>query len=271
MQLSSHTGKAVRLARILSPATGRALVIPMDHGMTDGPVPGLRNMPQAVLEAAEGGADAVILHKGWIAPCWRQLGGKALIMHLSASSRLSATPNSKVLVASVEEAVRLGADGVSIHINIGDAAEGAMLADAGRVADASSRWGMPLLMMIYARGPQIAAPYSAETIDHCVRIGAELGADMVKVPYCGDSHAFRDIVRACPVPLFVAGGEKRDSLREVLEMAHGCLQAGAAGLSMGRNIFQHPNPRGLTAVLAAMVHENCSPEDALNMMNEAAA
>lgn len=267
-----HIGKAVRMERLCNRATGRSIIMPMDHGVTVGPLPGLTNVAEAVSEAAEGGVNAVLMHKGLVR-CGHRKSGRdvGLIMHLSAGSCLSPSPNSKVLVATVEEAVRCGADGVSVHVNMGDAAEGAMLADLGRVAREADDWGMPLLAMVYARGARIGNPFSPELVAHCARLAGELGADMVKVPYTGDKETFRQVTEGSCIPVLIAGGEKVESAEEVLRMAYDSLAAGGFGLSVGRNLFQHSHPRRLARALAGIVHEGWNVEVALDSLEQAGA
>ena len=166
----------------------------------------------------------------------------------------------------MEEALRLDADAVSIHVNIGDDNERQMLEDAGRIADDCDRWGMPLLMMLYARGPHIKDSFAPEMVAHCARVGAELGADLVKVSYTGRADTFAHVVRSCGVPVLIAGGERMDSTADILQMVHDALSAGAAGLSIGRNVFQHPQRRDLVAALRAMVHNNLGVDEALNLL-----
>ncbi|MEG2140614.1 MAG: fructose-bisphosphate aldolase, partial [Bilophila sp.] len=158
-----HIGKKIRLQRIFNRETERAIIVPMDHGLTVGPLEGIIDMRETVTELANAGVDAVLMHKG-LARCGLRTSGKdvGLIVHLSASTSLSAFPNSKTLVATVEEAIRLGADAVSVHVNLGDDNEREMLADCGRVAESADAWGMPLLAMVYARGPKITNGYDPE-------------------------------------------------------------------------------------------------------------
>lgn len=263
-----EVGSLRRFNRIINPRTGRAIIVPMDHGVSDGVPRGLRNMAQAITDMSVGGADAVLLHKGLIHKArYEDHLHLGFIMHISASTSLSSRPNKKMLVGDVEEAVRLGADAISIHINLGDEYESDMMADAGRVAKECSLWGMPLMMMVYARGHDVDS-YSPKNIAHCARVGAELGADIVKVPYTGDVESFADVVEDCGVPVLIAGGPKLDSTRKLLEMVHGSLQAGGAGLSVGRNVFEHHNRVALVKALRAMVHEDASVETALEMMGE---
>ena len=263
-----EVGAQRRFNRIINPQSGRAIIVPMDHGVSDGAPRGLRNMAKAISDMSEGGADAVLLHKGLIHKArYEDHLHLGFIMHISASTSLSSRPNKKMLVGDVEEAVRLGADAVSIHINLGDEYESMMMADAGRIAKECSLWGMPLLMMVYARGHDVDS-YSPKNIAHCARVGAELGADIVKVPYTGDPETFADVVDDCGVPVLIAGGPKLDSTRKLLEMVYGSLQAGGAGLSVGRNVFEHENRVMLMKALNAMVHGSASIEDALHIMGE---
>ncbi|MCX6357397.1 MAG: 2-amino-3,7-dideoxy-D-threo-hept-6-ulosonate synthase [Candidatus Aureabacteria bacterium] len=249
-------GKAIRLERIINRQSRKTVIVPMDHGMTMGPIPGLCDIKATVGEVVEGGANAIILHKG-IVEAGHRGGGKdiGLIIHLSASTSLSPTPNTKVLVCTVEEAVLLGADAVSVHINLGDPGDSAMLRDAGAVAKVCREWGMPMLAMMYTRGEKIKNQFGVKYVAHAARVGAELGADIVKVNYTGTPDTFRSVVEGCPVPVVIAGGEKMETDRDILTMVQGALKAGAAGVSIGRNAFQHKNPIRIVQTICKMTHE----------------
>ena len=265
-----EVGALRRFNHIINPKTGRAIIVPMDHGMTIGAPDGLVDIRKAVDDMNEGGANAVLMHKGLIraSGCADANADLGLIMHITASTALSPNGNTKVLSGTVEEAIRLGADAVSIHLNLGDPNEKEMLYTAGVIADHCNRWGMPLLMMLYGRGGLIRDSFAVDIVAHCARVGAELGADIVKVPYTGDPESFADVVEDCGVPVLIAGGPKLDSTRKLLEMVHGSLQAGGSGLSVGRNVFEHPRRVELLHGLRAMVHEGASVEEALEIMGE---
>jgi class I fructose-bisphosphate aldolase len=259
-----HLGKAIRLERIIDRNTRRTIIVPMDHGTTVGPLPGIVDMREAVAKVVEGGANAVLMHKGVPRCCHRMRGRDVgLIVHLSASTSLSPLPNVKTLVCTVEEAIRMGADAVSVHVNLGDEREARMLEDLGQVTAAAQGWGMPVLAMIYARGPKVANEYDPDIVAHCARVGVELGADVVKVPYTGDPDSFARVTAACCVPVVIAGGPKLDSTRDFLVMVRDSIRAGGAGLSVGRNIFQHPRPDVLTRALARVVHEDMGVDEAM--------
>jgi len=261
-------GKAVRLERIIDRNTKNTIIVPMDHGVSSGPIEGIVDIRSAVYDVAEGGANAVVLHKGMVKAGHRGRGKDiGLIVHLSASTDLSPTKNDKVLVCTVEEAIKLGADGVSVHVNIGADMEREMLKDLGYVAKVCEEWGMPLLAMVYGRGKDINQ-YDPKVIAHCARIGAELGADIVKVPYSGEPESFRLAVEGSPVPVVIAGGPKMKTEREVLEMVKGAMQAGARGLSVGRNVFQAKDRVKMVKALVHIVHKGGSVEEAIKILQE---
>jgi predicted phospho-2-dehydro-3-deoxyheptonate aldolase len=261
-------GKEIRLERIIRRESGKTVIVPMDHGVSAGPILGITNMKEAMSQVAQGGANAVVVHKGVVASGHRKSGpDMGLIVHLSASTSLSPEPNAKTLVCTVEQAVKLGADGVSVHVNIGNGREGQMLADLGHVAEKAFEWGIPLLAMIYPRGEKIGDEYDPKAVKHAARLGAELGADVVKVSYTGSPDTFREVVEGCHVPVIIAGGPRMDSDRAILEMVKGAMEAGAAGTSIGRNVFQHQNPIGIVRALSMIVHEKATVEQALESMN----
>lgn len=260
-------GKAVRLERIMNRNNGRTIIVPLDHGVTVGPIYGLVDLRETVNQVAEGGANAMLMHKG-IPRCSHRRHGRdiGLIIHLSASTSLSPHPNAKTLVGSVTDAIKLGADAVSVHINLGDETESRMLADLGAICSEANEWGMPVLAMMYARGPKIENEYDPDVVAHCARVGVELGADIVKVNYTGDRKSFARVVEGCCVPVVIAGGPKLDSELDLVRMVHDSVQAGGAGLSVGRNIFQHPNPAKIVAALHKVVHEDWDIDAAMELL-----
>lgn len=260
-------GKQIRMKRIINRNTQKTIIVPLDHGISIGPIDGVRNLKAMIQEIADGGASAIVEHKGLVEEGLRNRGPDiGLIIHLSASTSLSPNPNAKTIVCSVEEALRMGADAVSIHVNLGNGDEKRMLEDFGRVSYDARNWGMPLLAMMYTRGEKIRNEFDPEAIKHAARVGAELGADIVKVPYTGSVESFRKVVEGCFQPVVIAGGPKMDSDRELLEMVKGADEAGAAGLSIGRNVFQHQRPKALLRAFVSIVHEGASVEEAIKIL-----
>lgn len=259
-------GKQIRLERIMNRNTRKTVIVPLDHGVTVGPIPGLINMEDTVNKIAEGGANAVVMHNGMVTKGHRRQGRDiGLIVHLSGSTSLSPDPNRKVIVCDVQQAIRLGADAVSIHVNIGANTEDEMLRDFGKINRDCMEWGYPLLAMVYPRGPKVKDERDVEMVKIAARVGAELGADIVKVPYTGDSDSFAKVVEGSPIPVVIAGGSKMTD-KQTLEMIEGAMKAGAAGLSMGRNAFQHENPTKLVRAACAIVHEGISAKEAIKML-----
>ncbi len=261
-------GKGIRIERILDRNTGKTVIVPMDHGVTVGPIVGLINMGDTVDRVAEGGANAVVGHLGLPLHGHRKYGKDiGLILHLSASTSLSPDPNNKVLVNTVQNALKMGADGVSVHINIGAENEADMLRDLGRTAVECMEWGMPLLAMMYPRGPKIRDDKDLEGVKLAARVAAELGADIAKVPYTGSADTFAEVVEGCPIPVVIAGGSKVSD-KQTLEMIKGAMDAGAAGISMGRNVFQHEHPELLVKAASAIVHDGATVEEAMEVISE---
>ncbi len=260
-------GKAIRLERIMDRNDGRTIIVPMDHGVTVGPIYGLVDLRDTVNQIVEGGANAMLMHKG-LPRCSHRRGGRdvGLIIHLSASTSLSPTPNAKTLVGTVEDALKLGADAISVHVNLGDDTEPQMLADLGALCSSADTWGVPVLAMIYARGPKIKDEYDPTVVAHCARVGMELGADIIKVNYTGDPESFERVTEACCTPVVIAGGPKMNSDRDIVQMVHDSVMAGGSGLSVGRNIFQNKNPARLISALCKVVHENYSVDEACKLL-----
>jgi len=267
--MSMQIGKTIRIERIINRDTGRTIIAPLDHGVTVGPIEGIVDMRDTVTRIVEGGANAVLMHKG-VVPAGHRAKGRdiGLIVHLSASTNLSPYPGAKTLVCDVEEAIQLGADAVSLHVNLGDEAERHMLADLGHTTREASRWGIPVLAMVYGRGPKIKDEFDPDVVAHCARVGMELGADVVKVPYTGSPETFARVVAGARVPVVIAGGPKTATTRDFLRMVYDSVQAGGAGLSVGRNIFQHKDPTRLLQALGKVVHNGRSVDEAMEGLGE---
>lgn len=262
----SIIGKKIRIERIVNRQSGNTVIVPMDHGVSMGPIEGLKDMPKIINAVAEGGANAVVIHKG-IVPFGHRGYGKdvGLIVHLSGSTSLSPDPNEKVLICSVEEAIKLGADAVSVHINVGSKTEAKQFRILGEISKECMEWGMPLLAMMYPRGDGIDQ-FSEKAVSLAARVGAELGADIVKTNFTGDVESFKRVTEGCPIPVVVAGGPKMGSEEEILKMVEMAMDANARGVAIGRNVFQAVNPTKMTRAISMIVHENASSREALEYL-----
>lgn len=256
-------GKQARLDRIGT--DGRFLTVPMDHGITIGAVKGLRDIEATIDAVTRGGADSVLTQKGIAPRVHPNKNDAGYIMHLNASTVLGPAPNDKRQSGTVKEAIRLGADAVSYHINVGSKFEREQIEGLADVTDTAAKFGVPVLAMTYARGPDIDEA-DAETIAHAVRLGEELGADVIKTAYSGSSESFEQVVSATAKPVVIAGGEPEGDLA-TLEAVRGAVDAGGAGVSIGRSIFQHDHPEQITRAVAGVIHDGLSAEDALEQNN----
>jgi fructose-bisphosphate aldolase/2-amino-3,7-dideoxy-D-threo-hept-6-ulosonate synthase len=261
--MSGWIGKKIRIERIMDRKTRRTLIVPMDHGLTAGPLEGLEDMGTMVDLVAEGGANAVLGHIGL--PIYGHRGyGKdiGLILHISGSTSLSTQKDYKIEVNTVNEAIKVGADAVSIHVNIGGADDAMMLETLGRVSRECREWGMPLLAMMYPRGENIKDDKDPSVVKIVARIGAELGVDLVKTNYTGDPDSFKQVIKGCMAPVIIAGGTTMN-IKLLLEMAHDAISVGAAGVAFGRNIFSSKDPIGITRALSLVIHQNFDVNEAI--------
>lgn len=239
---------------------GRFLLLALDHGLPAGPLPGIERPAELLRALASVSFSGVIANPGMVrvlAPALPRDTG--LIVHLSASTLLGSSRASKVLVSSVERAVSLGADAVSVQISFGDRREDLMLSDAGRVVDEASSLGVPVLMMAYAPSPPGGSCSDSVSAAHAARAAAEIGASVVQTNYAGGPDGARKLVRGCPVPVILAGGPRTPSAAITLEGLPAMLNAGVAGLSVGRMVFQDPDPAGLAKRIAHIVFERPHP------------
>lgn len=253
----------MRVSRITQ--QGKMLCIPMDHSITIGPVKGLEDPGLTIEAVARGGATAVLAHKG-VLRSLKSPPGVGTILHLSASTTFGPTPNRKVLVSNVLEGVKLGADAISVHLNIGSKEEPEMLSQLGSVADECENLQMPLIAMMYPRGEGVKDPADPSTVAHVARIGAEAGADIVKTVYTGSEDTFRLVVRGCLVPVVLAGGSAVGSDLDLLRMAKSVMNAGAMGVTFGRSVFQHQDPESIVRALRKVVVDGGTPEQGMEAL-----
>jgi len=194
--------------------TRKAVIVPLIHGVGMGPIEGIKDIKNSVDTMALAGANAVILHKGIVAVAHRRSGKDiGLILHLTGTT----ADGNQALIGSVEEAIEIGADAVSVRIETGGKDEKEMLTLLGQVARDAWRWGMPLFALMHPAQDRDNNQALKELM-RAAKIGAELGADVVRVPYSGSPEGFKDVVSACPVPVLALGGERKAREKDVLEM-----------------------------------------------------
>ena len=260
------SGKNIRLSRIMPFPGGRGCIVPIDHGTTYGPIAGLEKCYKTIENIKHGGASAILLHKGILSRInkYPNLLDGNYIMHISASTSLGKFQSEKVLVGTVEEAVRLGAIGVSVHINLGVESESKMLKDFGMISKNCYDWGMPLLAMMYVN----EANKDVNKIAHAARLAQEIGADLVKVDYPGTPEGMKKITNSVDIPVVIAGGSRIDKLGEFLKVVDESIFGGASGVSVGRNIFQHEQAKLVTEVICNLLKNKWHVDECISYINK---
>lgn len=250
-------------------ADGRTLIVAMDHGMGMDVYPGLACPEQPISRAVEGGADAFLSTFGTAGSCARQIGNRGLILRADGGTTELGGQQEPALLYSVESALRIGADAVACMAFPGSPFEKATLSNVSRLAGECARWAMPLMVEVIPGGFANPELHTARNFRIACRIAAELGADFIKTKYTGGED-FHEVVAGCYCPIVVLGGERASSDREFLAMIQNALQAGAAGVAAGRNIWQHADARALVRAMSAMIHQGASLDRALELLSRAA-
>jgi fructose-bisphosphate aldolase/2-amino-3,7-dideoxy-D-threo-hept-6-ulosonate synthase len=265
------TGKAIRLRRILDPDTGTTTMFAFSHG-TSAPdvLAGLEDPVAMVKAAADGGADCVFLGPGIVPAVAATLGATrsvGLVVKVTATASRGGVPYQEVATATVERCLALGADAVVALLPFAPENEPAVIRLTAELGEACERWGMPLIAEAeypnsYYGDEDFASTWGVPYLRRSARLCAELGADVIKSNWTGSPETFREIVECVPVPVVVAGGSRESDL-DLLTKVADARAAGAAGCSVGRNIFQHEAPEAMVRAIAAVVRGRATPEAAL--------
>ncbi len=250
---------------------GKSLIVAMDHARTFGAVPGLEN-PGAVIEmAAAAGADAVMTSFGIAKHCQKELAAIPFVLRLDGGPSLYREDwlayTQWQQLHAVEDAERLGAAAVATMTFMGIPAELQTMAVTAGVANECLESDMPLLVeALPGKSERVPDPLAADAMASAARLGYEHGADVVKCYYTGDIDSFRTVVENCPVPILIAGGPRLETDRDVLQMVADSIEAGAAGVVFGRNIWQGSRPAGMVKALRAIVHEGADVAAACDIL-----
>lgn len=254
------TAKTLRLSRILDATSHRALVVPIDHGMTLGPIPGIETVRAVTQWITHPAINAVIVHKGMATRLVERgaLQGKGLIIHLNGMTSISASPDDKAMLTTVEAAARLGADGVSLQINFNgdnDRPNWQMLSE---VADAAEAAGLVLTTMLYDKTTVQTKAEGTSRMRHLLRTAVELGTDAIKIAMPREHFDLDEVLYSLheDVMIFVAGGDLSDANMFLTQVGQ-AVRSGARGVCVGRNIFGRPKPEIiLTQLQAILTREN---------------
>jgi len=262
-------GKKLRLGRIFR-RDGRTLIVAMDHAHIAGPMPGLEKPGETIEKVIEGGADAIMTNFGVIRQFYDLMHGRvATMLRIDGGTSIYgleefAKMTEWNMLYSVEEAVKMGVDGVVAMAFLGAPCESATLNILGNLAEKCEEWGMPLLAeTLPMPGEKIKNPYDVEHVSVAARIGQEYGADFIKTYYTGSQDSFKKVTETCPIPVLIAGGPIMDTAKDVLEVVKGAMDAGGRGVCFGRNIWQYEDPTAMTRAIAKIIHEEATIEEAM--------
>lgn len=263
-----HLGKHVRLRRLLGDS-GRLVGITMDHPIARGVLPGLTDVRSALAAVASGRPDSITLQKGIASRCFEPYAGDiALILKSTSYSPYHRTLD--VPTAAVDEALRLGADAISVGVLVGSDLQATQITHLGAISREAEAAGLPLVAHIYPRGDALTGErLSAENVSYAVRVGAELGVDVVKTEWTGSAETFAQVVEAGgPAHVVLAGGNPGRDISDYFQMTVDALSAGAAGATYGRFVWGHENPGRVVEALHTLIHGGGSVDEAVAQVEE---
>jgi len=268
--------KQIRISKLLNAETGRAVNIPVDHGIVMGSLPGLTDPVAVVKKLVELGIDSTLINIGLAKITEDLFMGKGapariLTVDLPLFSTIPGVPETVIehdLLVGVESALRGDFQAVKVILAWGTEAKTQMknIRIVAELGDECDRWNMPLMVEPVLWGPAIPPERKndPELIEHGARIALEAGADILKIPYTGEMTAFADLVRRFRVPVMVLGGAKMKDIRGALEIAWEIVQADAQGVVFGRNVWQHPQMSSVVQALQAIVHRGYDVDTAMS-------
>ena len=245
---------------------GKALFLAYDQGLEHGPSDfNDKNVdPNYVLDIAKKGKfNGIILHKGVVEKYYKKQ--LPLILKLNGKTNILKGEPVSLQVCSVKEAIKLGASAVGYTIYVGSRFEADMFKEFGKIEEEALKYGLPVIAWMYPRGKSVKR-ITAESIEYAARVGLELGSDFVKVKYTGSISSFRKVVEAAGKCKVLCLGGSKMSDRKVLELARNAIDAGAVGMAIGRNVWQHRKPLKMARALRKIIFENKSVKDALKIL-----
>jgi len=255
------------MSRIFREKDGRTVMLALDHGMALGAMRGLER-PAEMLASLGGEVDAIMLNKGILVRCAAPSLGAGIVLRVSGGATIAGPDiTAERATTTVEEAIRLSADAVATAIYVGTANEVPSIESLALLADECHRYGLPLLAVTAVGKDLREKGFDARYLSLAVRVAAEMGADIIKTYYCAEGFE-RVVEAAAGTPIVIAGGPQMESDLLVLQTAHSAMAAGAAGVDMGRNVWQNGNPVGMARALRAIVHEGASAEDAASILRK---
>ncbi|UCF83830.1 MAG: 3-hydroxy-5-phosphonooxypentane-2,4-dione thiolase [Desulfobacteraceae bacterium] len=253
-------GMKNRLARIFNPKSGRTVMLAIDHGYFQGPTTGLERVDINILPLVPY-ADTLMLTRGILRSIVPPSTLKSIVLRVSGGTSILKELSNEEIAVDIEESIRLNVCAMAVQVFIGGEYEKQSIINMTKLVDLGNRYGIPTLA-VTAVGKDMAR--DARYFRLATRICAELGAHYIKSYYI--EEGFETVTASCPVPIVMAGGKKIPEL-DALKMAHNAIQQGASGVDMGRNIFQSDSPVAMLQAVRAVVHDDETPEKALDLYN----
>lgn len=263
----SVLGYKVRMKRLISENDGRYFGVTVDHSMARGVIKGLDTIKETIDSMMEGMPDAVTMHKGIAENCFDKHAGKIPLV-LKCTTFSPYQPDYDTPVATVEEAIKAGADAVSVGCIVCGDKQPEQLYNLAKYCEKAKEYNIPIISHIYPRGNLIdkKEQYNWNNILYATRIAAELGVDLIKTNYTGDIETFSKIVKATPSRVAIAGGENCKTPEELFKMTKDVLESGGVGVTYGRFLIQYKNITAIVKALRALIHENYSVKEAIELL-----
>lgn len=276
-----NSGKRRHLERIFN-CNGKCLIVPLDDNLISGSITGITNIRKKIQQIENSHPSAILAYQGTLNLVDDY--SIPIILNLTAST-INASHTHKVLVSSIEKALRLGADAVAVHINISSKYESDMLKTLGKVSEECDKFGMPLLAIAYPRGEifeengiEVDQNYQllkasdqeqyGNLVSHCARVAFELGADIIKTQYTGSVSTFKAVVESAGgKPVVIAGGSKVE-IMQLFTIVENAMKSGASGVSIGRNVFNRQDSDKIILCLKKLIFEGASAMDSFELYNE---
>jgi len=257
------TGTEIRMKQILRKNDGRCVMVALDHGGIAGPVKGIEDPASVIRDCVAGGADSVLATRGVVKAAlgeWDR--STSIVLRLTGGFTVLGGGFEEELICTPETALAYGSAGAAMTIKFGHKREGDFTRQASLAIGECERLGLPVMIeaMAKSEGKKANDP---ESIKLAARAAQEIGADIVKTYYTGDPDSFHAVVTGCPAPILILGGEKNDSLESLFRDVYDSIQAGGAGIAIGRNIWAQGNTRIMVEAMVGIVHEGWTVEQAL--------
>lgn len=268
---TTSVGKTIRMKRIFKD-DGKAVMIAFNHGLGMGPIRGISDLTDLFARMTPELPDSYTIHKGIALRHADQFAGKVALVLKSTNITRFFSPD-ETAVATVEEAIALGADAIAIGLSLCDPLEREAVSHTAKVVEAAEKVGLPTVTHSYPVGKLIpdAERYNLENVSYATRVSLELGVDIIKTFWTGSQESFAKIVKiGSPAKVVISGGPRLDTLRECFEMTRQGIDAGAAGITYGRNVWQHEYPAAVVRGLMAIVHKNATVDEAMEIAEDCA-